>query len=215
MLFVYVGTDRLKARDEMNEAAEAVSRKAGARIMRVTDASGLTDLEAALRGRGMFGEARVVIFDGVLENEEMRAPLLAAFPFIAQSGEHFFMFEERTDAATRETIQKHAHSYKKFDAAKRKEQTTVFALANALKKGDKKALWISLERELSRGGKPEALHGVLFWGAKQMVLSSAVGSRERVRGERLLAELAELPHESRRQNFPLDYALLRFALSVA
>ena len=85
----------------------------------------------------------------------------------------------------------------------------------ALERADKKALWIGLERELSDGGAPEAIHGVLFWGAKQMFLSAREGSDIFARSQRYISELAELPHEARRRNFPLDYALLRFALSVA
>ena len=90
--------------------------------------------------------------------------------------------------------------------------TTVFRLADALRAGNKKALWVGYQRELQHGAAPEALHGVLFWAAKDMVLKSS-GSAQKSHAKNLIAELATLPHEARRQGEDLEYALERFILS--
>jgi len=183
--------------------------------VRITDANSVVDLRAALMGGGMFGSKRTLVFEGLSANEEMLGIVLASLGAMRGSEENFFVFEERPDAALRKTLEKHAEKSERFDAPKMKEGASIFSLANALKRADKKALWIGLEREFAAGGAPEAIHGVLFWGAKQMLLAAREGSAERRRGMKLVAELAELPHESRRNNLPLEYALLRFALSVA
>ena len=90
----------------------------------------------------------------------------------------------------------------------------MFALANALRRADKKALWVGYQRELAKGGAPEAILGVLFWAAKDMFIKSKEGTRESNRAKKLVAELAELPHEARRNGFDLEYALERFVLSA-
>lgn len=215
MLYVYLGTDRAKARGEMNKTAEAAAEKEDARLVRITDAHGLADIRSALQGEGLFGERQLVIFDGVLSSEILRGTLLVELSRIAMSDEVFYIYEESVDAATKKILEKHVNKIERYDRAKKQESGSIFGLARALEKGDKKGLWIGLERELQKGAAPEAIHGALFWGAKQMLLSARKGTDDEARSRRYIAELAELPHRSRRANVPLDYALLRFSLSVA
>ena len=208
MLYVYIGTDREKARAAMNAAVRNYSQ--GASLVRVSDAHALADLESALAGRGMFDSpaGRVVVLDSVLTNDAMRDRVLQALPVAHASEDAFFMLEEKPDAETRRMLEEHADGLEKFDAPKRAKDDAIFTLKNALAKGDKKKLWIGIERELIGGKSPEAIHGFLFWAAKDMVLRG--GS---ARGKALVAALAELPHEARRKGEELEYALERFVLA--
>ncbi len=208
MLYFFSGTDTDKARAAMRDAMEKVAK--GASVLRITDAHSRADLEFALRGRGMFDEARVVVFDNTYLNDEMRESLERELPRIAKATEVFFMLEGALDAATRKSIEKYAEKSERFDSKSAGKQKTIFALANALQAGKKKELWVGYQRELLSGEAPEAIHGVLFWAAKQYFLR---GGSERAR--KLVAELAELPHEARRQGEELEYALERFVLSIA
>ena len=212
MLHLYSGTDREKARAETNAAVKKAATK-GTEVIRITDAHTIADLKSALEGAGMFGGVRTVVLEGVWGNEEMHVVAEGSLQRMRDSDEHFFIFEEKLDAATRKTIEKYAEDSKKFDAVKQKESNTIFALANALRSRDKKALWVSYQRELA-GSAPEAIHGVLFWGAKQALLA-ARGAKDIERAQKLVAHLAELPHESRRRGVELEYALERFVLSGA
>ena len=196
----------------MNAAVKKVATK-GTEVIRITDAHTIADLKSALEGAGMFGGVRTVVLEGVWGNEEMHVVAEGSLQRMRDSDEHFFIFEEKLDAATRKTIEKYAEDSKKFDAVKQKESNTIFALANALRSRDKKALWVSYQRELA-GSAPEAIHGVLFWGAKQALLA-ARGAKDIERAQKLVAHLAELPHESRRRGVELEYALERFVLSGA
>src|SRR3989344_3652976 len=213
MLYFYTGTDSTKAREEMNKEVALVSK--GARVVRINDTNSTDDLYTALQGRGLFGESHVFVIDGVSLNEEMFAMLLQMLEGMKESEESFFVFEASPEASTRRTIEKYAETSKRFDAPKKKKDGGVFALAGALRRADKKTLWAGYQRELIKGNAPEAIHGVLFWGAKEMLLKSKEGSPENRRAKKFVAELAELPHEARRNNFPLEYALERFMLSVA
>lgn len=212
MLHLFTGTDRQKARAALDSAVQKIIGKG--RVARVTDANTLADLQVVLQGAGMFGEARVVVLDGVLLNEEMRAHIVSSLSALKESSETFFVLEEKPDAETRKKIEKYAEKSERFDAAAKKRDRGIFEMANALAKRDKRTLWLKYQEELAKGTAPEAIHGVLFWGAKQALLA-ARGAKGQERGQKLVAELAELPHESRRRGEELEYALERFVLSGA
>lgn len=212
MLYLFTGTDREKARVALGKAAEKAAGKNG-ELVRITDANTVHDLRAALSGGGMFGGKRVVVLDGVFANEEMRSIILDSLPYLKESGEPFFVLEEKLDAATRKIIEKRAEISQKFDAKKEKERGDIFALAYALRRGDKKTLWVEYQHALARDEAPEAIHGVLFWGAKQALLA-AQGAKDKGQAGKRIAELAELPHEARRQGIELEYALERYILGI-
>jgi hypothetical protein len=209
MLFVYLGTDRKKARDAMSAQ---IGKLKGYSRVHITDVHSLTDLDAALSGGGMFAQSRAVVLDGVFANEELRGRAIDGLDMMKKSEDVFFVFEEKLDAATKRSIAKYAEKVETFDAAKKAPDNAIFKLRFALEKGDKKTLWVGLMHEYAAGKAPEAVHGFLFWAAKQMVLGSR-GETQLKRSRKLLARLAELPHESRRKGFDLEYALERFVLS--
>lgn len=209
MLYVFLGTDRKKSRDAMNAAIKKVAKNK--ERIHITDAHALADLDAALSGPGLFGNARVVVLDGVFANEELRERAIENLTTMKDAGDAFFVFEEKLDAATKRSVTKYAESVETFDAPKKAQDNAIFALRFALEKGDKKALWVGLMREYAAGKAPEAVHGFLFWAAKQMVLQTRANTATRAR--RFVARLAELPHESRRKGVELEYALERFVLS--
>lgn len=206
MLYFFSGTDTEKARETMNAALKNIATKAA--VIRITDAHTRADLDAALQGGGMFGGERVVVFSNVYENDELRTLLESRLPDLSKQKELFFMLEGALDATTRKRIEKYATESERFDVKKVAKQETIFSLANALQGGKKKDLWVGYQRELQSGKAPEAIHGVLFWAAKQYLLRS--GS---ARAKMLLADLAALPHEARRRGEELEYALERFVLS--
>jgi DNA polymerase III delta subunit len=208
MYYFFTGTDTNALREKLAAAAEKAAGKA--RIVRITDAQSLADLDAALQGPGLFGEQRVIVLDNVTLADPLRERFLASLPRIAESEEHFFVLETDIDATTRKIIEKHAEKTERLDAGKKAKDNSIFGLANALQRGQKKELWVGYQRELMKGSAPEAIHGTLFWAAKQAILRSNTD-----KNRALVAALAELPHEARRRGFDLEYALELFVLSVA
>jgi hypothetical protein len=209
MLYAYLGSDRKKARAQM----DATIAKLGKDRQRayISDAHTLGDLEAAFGG-GMFAQARVVIFDSISANEQMWERLLEELPRLQDSGDVFFILEEKLNAAMKRTVGKYAEKVEAFEAPKAEKDNAIFRLRFALEKGDKKALWVGLQREFIAEKAPEAVHGFLFWAAKQIFMN-ARGDSQKERARKLVIALAELPHESRRRGFDLEYALERFVLS--
>ena len=210
MIFFFTGTDRKKAYAAMNAAVKKLSKKES-RIVRISDANQSEDLRAALGGKGMFDESRIAVFNGVLANEEMRTEMLDSLAHMRDSEEVFFVLEEKPDAATRKQIEKYAEKSERYDSPSGKKDAGIFAIADALKHADKKGRWVNYQKQLAENAAPEAIHGILFWAAKDMLLKSRTDA-EKARAKRFIAELAELPHESRRRGIELEYALELFVL---
>ncbi len=211
MIHLFLGTDRQKARSKMSAAIEKVATKAT--IVRITDAHTTEDLKAALQGGGMFDGQRVLVFEGVCVNPEFCEIFLESLESLSKSDDDVFVYEEKPLADLRKKLEKYAERVEKFDAPKKERDSSIFAIANALRSADKKALWVSYMREIAKDSAPEAVHGVLFWAAKDMFLKSSDGAMK-ARAAGLVASLAELPHEARRRGEDLEYALERFLLAV-
>jgi hypothetical protein len=204
MLHFILGTDREKVRTVLAEAMSTAQR-AGFRVARITDVSSLYDLHASMQGRGLFEEKKLVIFDGVWGVAELKEAICSSLTQFKASSDIFYLIEEKLEAAERKVIEKYAA------VKKEKETFNIFSLANALKTGNKKDLWVGYHRALISNA-PEAIHGILFWGAKDLVLKARTAP-ERVRALRFVAALAELPHKARREGMGLSYALEHFVLS--
>lgn len=207
MLHLITGTDSEKARAKLNAAVEKAAK--GRDLIRVTDAHTIADLEAALAGGGMFGGPRVVILDSVLTHDEMRGIVLDRLAVLKSADDTFYVYESALDATTRKQVEKYAESSEKFDAAKSVKTDTIFGLVRAMQSGKKKDLWVGYQREIAQGKAPEAVHGMLFYAAKDSLLRNPSDAKAR----RLVAELAALPHEARRNGFELEYALEHFVLA--
>jgi hypothetical protein len=212
MLHLYLGTDREQARAKMNAGIEKAAKKAT--IVRVTDANSVDDLKTSLQGGGMFGGKRVLVFEGVCVNPDLCEIFLDSLEHLSKSEDEVFVFEEKPLADLRRKLEKHAETTEKFDAPKKERDSGIFVIANALRKADKKALWVSYMREIAKDSAPEAVHGVLFWAAKDMFMKAEGNTAEKKRASSLIVELAELPHEARRRGEDLEYALERFLLAI-
>lgn len=209
MLYAILGNDRASVR----KALEKMLKK-GTDTVRLSDASTLADLKAVAQGAGLFGDTKQVVLEQVSVNKELYEEFLELLEAFAQSEDSFFVCEEKPNAELKRALQKYAKSVDAFVLPAKEKDTRVFAISSALKRGDKKTLWVSYRSEIMKGKAPEAILGVLFWGAKDMCMRSREGSSEHAKAGTYVATLAELPHEARRRGVELEYALERFVLSI-
>ena len=208
MLYFYTGTDTEMLREKLNAATGKVKGE----VLRITDAHSIHDLNAALEGGGMFAVGkRTVLLENTLSNPDMRETVLGRVKTLKEAEDIFYIVEAAPDAATKKQLEKYSERTERFDISKQKKVETIFALANALQRGKKKDLWVGYRREIAGGKSPENIHGVLFWAAKQQLLRNPTDARAR----KLIARLAELPHEARRAGMDFEYALEHFTLTLA
>lgn len=211
MLFFFSGEDRNAAHDALNVLVQKHAKDA--RVVRITDVHSAEDARAALQGAGLFGGASVPVFDDALANAALAEVLFLNLESIRKAAGPTFVYESAPPADVKKKMEKYAQESKTFPLPRKGSDDRVFDIASALKRKDKKAAWVSYVREISRGKAAEAIHGVMFWAAKDMHAKSKEGSEARRRAEALLLELAALPHEARRKGVEFEYALEDFVLS--
>lgn len=212
MLHVIIGTDRKRARAALWRAARAGAEKHGANIMHVQEhPDAAKNIRDSLQGAGLFGERYMLVCDEVCGQEDARSTLFGLLSYCETMPLPCFVYEEKPDAEAKRILKKHAHTWEEFTSQAQKRDDGAFAVADALGRKDKKALWVSYVQALSRGASPEAIHGILFWKMKTLQGGGkAVYSQAQAR--RMLADIAALPHEARRNGMDMEYALERFLL---
>lgn len=234
MVYAFIGTDAKKVTDALEKTLGALRMRAPhASILRIdSEKMGETDIDTLLSSQGLFHPASIIVLDDLLEYANYKTAVIDALPEMALSPHVFLIKEQKVHTPELKKLERHAEKIVRHDAQEIKKDAPPFALADALIAKDKKQLWLRLAQALRVGFSPEELHGILFWGAKNLVLAGApspeeVGlnpfvykkaraAREKFSDEdveQLLAELAVLPHEARKSGMPLELALERFALS--
>lgn len=235
MIYIYWGSDTKRTADALMGAISKLRARApDAHIERITDDAEQLDIEFLLASVGLFHSARVVVLDGVFARTEYKKEIMAHLPELAASQHIFFLREQDLTGAEVKKIEKHATKIVRHDVQSAiRNPFNTFALADALLAGDKKKLWLTLLEALRAGHDAIDLHGILFWGAKNLALAASSDSAEeagmhpfvytKTRAalgkfstasiHALVAELAELPHEARRQGVELEYALEYFVIT--
>ena len=236
MIYVYWGSDTKRTGDALMGAVTKLrTRVPDAHIERITDEVEVLDLESFLVSAGLFHAARVVILDGVFANSEHKKEIMENLKELAASEHVFFIREEKLLAAELKKLETHAKAVVQHEVrgGAKKEPFNTFSVADALLSKDKKQLWLRLSEAFRKGSEAEELHGILFWGAKNLALAmtskdaadsglnpfvykkakAALSKFTMSEVKALVAVLAELPHKARREGVELEYALELFALS--
>lgn len=208
MLSIISGTDRIAVR----KVAHDTLSKTGLEVVRITDTHTVDDLRSALAGPGMFDTVyRAVLLEHVFGNDAMRTHLETHHNEIDRLPFPVIVIEDKIDAATKRLFQPYLRS--QHDLPKKSERSSqIFAIGDAIKKRDRKAAWIAYHQALLDGSAPEAIHGLIFWAAKDMFLK-ARSETDRSRAHTLLRSLVALPHEARRKGEDLQFTLEQFILS--
>jgi len=216
MFYVYHGLDEKASRGKLRRAMDALQKRVPyAHILRITDEDEEEiSLKDILESKGLFHPRRVVLFDKVLSNKVIREDIFKHLKEMKESEHIFFIYEEKISAAHEKKLSQYAEKIEKSDRKEtEKKKENVFALANALGSGKRSDVWIEYRKALLSGAAPEALHGMIFWKVKDMLVKGISGSREDEYRE-MLSMLAEMPHKTRRDGVELEYALERFILSL-
>lgn len=232
MLAVFYGNDAIRAR----AAAQAyASNQSGDEPVTRIEAGEYQPgrLRAAAGEVPLFGGPAAYLIDAAIPDAVLREELEAALPALAESANRFVVIEGPLLAAAVKRYRPHAaemQEYKKAAAARFNN----FALADALLRRDKRALWLLLAEARRRGAADEEIVGILWWQLKTLRLSSlapsaaaaglADNSYQKAKRalpqfpagelERLSHALIALVHDSRLGGSALDLALERWVLRL-
>ncbi len=239
MLYIYYGSNVQKARAKVRATTHRMlAKNPNALSLRITDENFADfDLAELVQAQALFKNEYIVFLDNLLVEDLAHASILKFLTEIAESSNIFFILEENIDAKILEKLENVAKNIQKFEITTKQQSKThtfnIFSLADALGDGNKKKLWILFCKAKFAGVSSEEIHGVLFWVVKSMLLTFNIKSAEeagmkpfvfskanrfatkRTKQElaTLIDELIKIPHESRRNNIPLNIGIERFILS--
>ena len=125
----------------------------------------------------LFGGNNTYLLRGALAEDTAEAVIKSA-PALIESP-HLFLLEEESLTAPVVSELREAGA-EVLEGSKGKPAPrptfTIFALADAMGKRDRKSLWMLLTRALRMGNKPEDIAGVLHWQARSMLAATQAKS---------------------------------------
>ena len=173
MLYLYYGTDRKKASQKLEDTVAVLkSKRPEAEIYSLdgalVSADGLRDL--ATTG-GLFEAKHIVILRDMFVSANSRAVFAEVAEELKQSVHPFLLLDGTLNAEAKkltETFFEKINEFKQLEKAK----PNFFAVADAYASGKRERAWLVFREALSLGESVEAIHGIVFWKAKSMLLVS-------------------------------------------
>jgi len=237
MLYVCYGDDRNALKNKAQSIIDDLRNGGGMPVFRFDNETlTLGELEEFVFGKRLFEGRSIIVLDGVFQKEEIKNFVFKNLKAVEESENVFIFIEDRLDAPSVAKIKKHTKNIFVFKKAneKKKDDFSVFSLADGLGERNKKKLWVSLERARMTGIAPEEIHGVLFWQVKSMLLALGAQSADtaglnpfvfgkskrfaknytKKEIEEVSARLVDIYHIARRGGTELDTALERFVLML-
>ena len=116
---------------------------------------------------GLFGERECFVLNDMLSSLDIPS-ILDEY----KTTEHIVIFSEEKSLKKNlkffEERELPVHVFP--DEMKKKRDNSIFALADAFGRRDKKNLWLLFREEIEKGSSPEEIHGILFWALKNLAL---------------------------------------------
>lgn len=176
MLYILYGTDMKKAREKLNSLiGTLLARKKDAALVRVPleefDPNHLSEYAGI---QGLFAERSIIVFDSLFLDPANKECIVENVEVLKRSENVFILLEGDIDAKTLAKLSKYAEKVQEFAAPARKERKpafNIFSLSDALGERNKKKLWVLYQTGKMHNMSDEEMHGILFWGVKNMLLS--------------------------------------------
>ena len=182
MIYLYYGTDKIKAREMAHKAIEAGRKKhEGAEFFKLTSENFLENkLDELIASQGLFYSGSIILADSLFENEEVGELVIKKIKEISESPNFFVFLEEKLNKKELEKFEKYAQKIEEFKKPERKlnkkellalkgEKIDFFDFANTLGERNKKLLWSLYQDALAEEVHSEEVHAMFFWQVKAML----------------------------------------------
>jgi DNA polymerase III delta subunit len=209
MIYLFYGTDTLKARTKARALIDALLKKKpdASYFKHTEDTLNEASLEELIQGQGLFERKYIIYMDTILEDAEKKTLILERIEALKESDNIFVFLEKSFDAKTRKILEKHAADIKEYEEREEKGQEfNVFEMTNALSAGNSRKAWMIFDEARRKETKAEAIHGVLWWYAKKNLGKNSSKDLE------TLDKMIEMYHEAHRGNADLMIELEKFVL---
>lgn len=218
MIYFLHGNDVNKGRAKAGElVASLLKKKPDASFLKIDVQNwDKSLLQECIGGQGLFVSKNIIMLDRLCEKKEIKEQFLDKIKEIGESENIFIIFEGKLDKATVAKIEKKSEKTQEFllPEKEKKEEYSAFALADALGKRDRKTTWVLYRKAIDRGEAPEALHGMMFWKVKTMIMNSYGGAYTKDELFNLAERLVTVYHEARRGKHELETGVEGLILSI-
>lgn len=239
MIYLLYGTNTAKSRNKLSKLIGALlSKKPDAMLVR-TNSEDFEEgfLNEHIQSQGLFEQKSIVVLDTVFENKIYKDIVLKNLKKLQASDNVFIILEGKLDAKSLEKLTKHSAKVQACTLPKTKEKKfdfNIFELSDALGARDRKKLWVIYQEGKMHNISDEEMHGILFWGTKNMLLckkaknateaglSSFVYRKAQTQSKNysenelvnISQSLVQMYHHARRGQTPLNIAFERFILGL-
>lgn len=174
-----------------------------------------TRIESFYSGSSLFSSVSVVVFEGVLEREEMREFFLDILPLMAASSNHFVFLEGKLLKPVTDAFKKARAEINVFELPKEKENKfDNFLIANAFASKDKLNTWVYFRQAVNDGASLEAIAGILFWKIKDMILRRNFVKFTEEELQEIAGKISYLVPEARKEGRDAESAFEEFLLEA-
>lgn len=218
MIYFFYGTDIDKARTKAHDLIDSLlNKKPDASFFKI-DSETFTpsQVNEYVESQGLFASKYIVFLDRLCEKKEVKEEFVDLLKTIQESENIFIILEGKLDKATAGKIEKKAEKFVNFTLEEEapKPVYNAFALADAVGKRNKKEAWMLYRKAIDKGEAPEALHGMIFWKIKSIILSGFGGDWKKEELLKTLDELVILYHNARRGKHELETCLEAWLLGI-
>lgn len=210
MIYFYHGVDVEKVKQKSIELANSLNKKRpDAFFLKIDEENfDVSKLEEYTSNQGLFVSKGILLLDRLCAKKENKEDFLDNLKLIAESENIFIIVEGKLDKVTISKIEKKSEKTVVFDLPEKSLKSNglefnAFALADAFGRGNKKESWVLYRKAIDRGEAVEAIHGMIFWKVKTMILNGVGGNDL----HKTLENLIDIYHESRRGKYELETKL--------
>lgn len=217
MIYFLHGTDIDKGREKAHDLVNSLLKKKPDASFFKLDAETFDEatLQGYMEGQGLFENKYIIFLDRLSEDKKIKEVFLPHIKEIAESQNIFIILEGKLDKVSSGKIEKKAEKTQEFLLPEKvKKEYNAFALADALGKRDRKNAWMLYRQAIDKGEAPEALHGMMFWKVKTMLMNSYPGAYTKEELYALAERLVTTYHDSRRGVHELETGVETLVLSL-
>ena len=218
MIYFYYGSDIDKSREKAHSLIDSLmKKKPDASLLKMNNEDfDIPKLQEYIGSQGLFSNKYIVFLDRLCDDKEIKDDFLDKLKEISESENIFIILEGKIDKATATKIEKKSEKTIVLNLSEKieKKDNNTFALANAFGKRNAKEAWMLYRKAIDEGIAPEALHGMIFWKVKSMILAGGMGwDVEELK--KIMDELITIYHEARRGKYELETAMEAFIMQCA
>lgn len=181
MLYAIIGTDIKKGRDALHQLVDSLrKRQPDASIVSVSDESfRAADVDEWIHGQGLFAPKLLVTLDTITAAEDGEELFVKRTKEFQESDNIFIVYEPAPSAKLKKALEKHAADVSVYDAPKAAaEKRTIFDLADAVGRRDKKEAWRLVAQYRAAGVADEELAGVIHFQIRAIMRAQKTTSAQ-------------------------------------